>query len=179
MKGIYLAACLARHPKYDLDYNDIDDKFGCNIICDMMQVDLSKYDYIIASPPCNYYSRANYRRDTSDYALSTRHLLPSILEKLGKQNKPFLVENVKNKKLMAKCGIFKICDKYNIFVYFVGRHTYFTNQFVNLSCKQKIDYVAKGSYYSTNPNNYRQGGENVHNVIEIWLEYIHQKENKL
>ena len=40
MKGIYLAACLARHPKYDLDYNDIDDKFGCNIICDMMQVDL-------------------------------------------------------------------------------------------------------------------------------------------
>lgn len=175
MKGIYLAACLARHSNYDMDYNDIDDKFGCNIICDMMDVDLTKYDYIIASPPCNYYSRANYRRDISEYALSTKHLLPLILEKCGKLNKPFLIENVRNTVVMKKEGIFDICNKYNIFVYFIGRHTYFTNQFVNLACRQKIDYVDKQRYYSTNFDNYRQGGENVHNVIEIWLEYIHKK----
>ena len=178
MKGIYLAACLARHPNYNIDYNDIDDKFGCNIICDMMDVDLTKYDYIIASPPCNYYSRANYRRDISEYALSTKHLLPQILEKCGKLNKPFLIENVRNKVVMKQKGIFDICNKYNIFVYFVGRHTYFTNQFINLTCKQKIDHVAKQIYYSKNLNKYRQGGENVHNVIEIWLEYIHKKEVK-
>lgn len=31
MKGIYLFACGARHDNYDLDYNDIDGKYGCNI----------------------------------------------------------------------------------------------------------------------------------------------------
>ena len=175
MKGIYLAACLARHPNFDMDYNDIDSTYGCNIICDMMDVDINKYDYIIASPPCNYYSRANTRfRETSKYSLATKHLLPDILTKLGNQDKPFLVENVRNIPIMDRCGIFDICEKLGIFVYFVGRHTYFTNQFVNLTCKQKIDHVREEQRYnSKDPTKYRQGGQNVHDVIEIWLKHIH------
>lgn len=53
MKGIYLFACGARHENYDLDYNDIDGKYGCNITGDAMKVPLKPYDFIIASPPCN------------------------------------------------------------------------------------------------------------------------------
>ena len=50
MKGIYLFACRARHENYDLDYNDIDGKYGCNITGDAMKVSLKPYDFIIASP---------------------------------------------------------------------------------------------------------------------------------
>lgn len=56
MKGIYLGACTANHPNYNIDYQDkyiIRDIGG-----DMMEIDLSPYDYIIATPPCNFYSRA-------------------------------------------------------------------------------------------------------------------------
>ena len=59
MKGIYLFACRARHENYDLDYNDIDGKFGCNITGDAMKVNLKSYDFIIASPPCNWWSKAS------------------------------------------------------------------------------------------------------------------------
>ena len=70
LKGIYLGACRAYHPNYDLDYNDIISGYHINIIGDMLSVDLSNYDYIIATPPCNFYSRANDRRYSSDYSLN-------------------------------------------------------------------------------------------------------------
>ena len=133
MKGIYLGACRAYHPNYDLDYNDIVPGYHNNIICDMLEVDLSKYDFIIASPPCNYYSRANYRRDRSDYALNTKHLLPCILNKLCYINKPFIVENVRNYNLFKKVGIIDFCNKNGILVYEYGRHTYFSNLFLNFT----------------------------------------------
>lgn len=175
MKGVYLGACRAYHPNYDLDYNDIVGGYHINIICDMMQVDLFKYDYILASPPCNYYSRANYRRDTSDYSLSTRHLLPCILEKCALSGKPFIVENVRSPKLFNKMGVDMICTKYGIIRYIIGRHTYFTNVFCNLTCKQQLDFHSKNVAsllgYSERQS-YRQGGDNVHNVFEIWLETV-------
>ena len=174
MKGIFLGACLERHEMYDMDYNDIDPKTNCNIICDMLTVNLDNYDFLIASPPCNYYSRANYRRDTSKYALETKHLLPDILEKFAKTNKPFLVENVRNNVQFKKAGIFDICKKYNITVQYVGRHTYFTNFNVDLQCTQKKECVQKHSHYSLSKNNYRQGGENVYIVIEKWLSKLHK-----
>ena len=31
MKGIYLAACKARHTNYNIDYQDIDSRYKCNI----------------------------------------------------------------------------------------------------------------------------------------------------
>ena len=105
MKGIYLAAYKDRHYDFDIDYNDIVALPGINIVGDMMSVDLSGYDFIIASPPCNYYSRANYRRDYSDYALSTKHLLPDILNKHLTVGKPFIVENVRNEASFKFLGL--------------------------------------------------------------------------
>ena len=95
MKGIYLAAFRAEHPNYNIIYQDINGKR--DIGGDMMEVDLTSYDFNIATPPCNWWSKANYRRDRSPYALQTKHLLPDIIKKLCEQDKPFIVENVRNK----------------------------------------------------------------------------------
>ena len=59
MRGIYLAACKARHPNYNIIYQDIDSKYKCDIGGDMLEVSLDEFDYIIATPPCNFWSRAN------------------------------------------------------------------------------------------------------------------------
>lgn len=171
MKGIYLFACKARHKNYDLDYNDIDEKYGCNILGDAMNVDLSNYDYIIASPPCNWWSKANPYYKTSEYALSTKHLLPDIIMKLGKQEKPFIIENVKNIKRMKENGIFELIRKYSLYYCFVGRHIYISNILVGLQCHQQQDFVIHGK--RINNDGYNQGGKNVFDVVEIFLKYIH------
>lgn len=171
MKGIYLGACRAYHPNYNLDYNDIEPGYHNNIICDMMKVDLTKYDYIIATPPCNWWSRANYRRETSIYAKETKHLLPDCMIKLALSGKPFIIENVRNYKRFYENGIIEICDNNNIFIYEYGRHTYFTNIMFNPNnIKQVKDNIQN---ISNNKKQYRQGGFNVHQVIEYWLEIIH------
>jgi len=167
MTGIYLASFRAYHPLHNIVYQDINGKR--DIGGDMMDVDLSNYDYIIATPPCNYYSRANFRRNVSEYALKTRHLLPDILFKLSVLNKPFIVENVRNITIMNQQGIFDIVNKYGLFVYFIGRHTYFSNCMVNLQCKQYFDDIHH--VYTAN----RQGGLNVHNVIEIFINYVEKE----
>ena len=105
MKGIYLAAFKAEHPNYDIVYQDI--LGNRDIGGDMMEVNLEPYDFIIATPPCNWWSRANYRRDRSEYALKTKHLLPDIIDKLIQIQKPFIVENVKNKERMKANGLFE------------------------------------------------------------------------
>ena len=76
MRGIYLAAYKAMHPNHDIVYQDINGKR--DIGGDMMEVDLTPYDFIIATPPCNWWSRANWRRDSSEYSLKTKHLLIDI-----------------------------------------------------------------------------------------------------
>lgn len=138
MTGIYLASFTANHNEHDIVYQDINGKR--DIGGDMMEIELSKYDYIIATPPCNYWSRANYRRETSEYAQKTKHLLPDILNKLVKQDKPFIVENVKNYKMFKKYGLFEL----PCFVYFVGRHTYWSNvmmSFDDVIQKAKTEFV--------------------------------------
>ena len=55
-------------------------------------------DFIIATPPCNFWSRANWRRYSSAYALSTRHLLPGILHRLINLGKHFIISNIFNNK---------------------------------------------------------------------------------
>lgn len=182
MKGVYLAACKARHSNYDIVYNDVDKKYNCDLTCDMLDVNLNDYDFIIASPPCNYYSRANYRRNSSLYSLNTKHLLPDIIYKLVNNcmNKYWIVENVRNPSLMK--DIFDFCNRSGVFIYEHGRHTYFTNIMINISgIPQSVDFhspsYARIHCCSTEPcktrNGYRQGGDNVYNVIEWWLEYIH------
>ena len=164
MKGIYLAAYLANHPGYDIDYQDI--LGNRDIGGDMMDVDLSNYDYVIATPPCNYYSRANYRRDVSEYALKTKHLLPGILKKLIALGKPFIVENVRNKRLFSQLGLFDLpCH-----IYFIGRHTYWTNILLFYDLPQKQDFIQHGIYIGGRSGiSSREGGDNVHIVIETWL----------
>lgn len=170
MKGIYLGACRAYHNDFDIDYNDIVPGYHINVVGDMLNVDLNKYDFIIATPPCNYYSRANYRRNSSSYSLSTKHLLPCILLKCAKLDKPFIVENVRNFKMFNESGIIDICKMYGILIYEYGRHTYFTNIFFNPYCVPQVKDNIQN--ISNSKNVYRQGGFNVHNVIDWWLKCI-------
>lgn len=168
MKGIYLAACRALHEDYDIVYQDIDGKRDLG--GDMLEVDLAAFDFIIATPPCNWWSKANPYYWYSEYSLKTRHLLPLILIKLGKQSKPFIVECVKNIKRYNDNHIFRICDKYNIFYQVVGRHIYFSNVKVNLFVPQIQDFKYGG--IRVNNDGYNQGGTNVHNCIEVWLKFV-------
>lgn len=169
MKGIYLAAYKAKHDNYDIVYQDINGKR--DIGGDMMDIDLSNYDFIIATPPCNYWSICNYRRDTSKYALATKHLLKDIIDKLVKLDKPFIVENVRNFPLMNK---YKLYD-YPLFIYVIGRHTYWTNIFLNCpDIPQRQDFLNGGKVikYDDMDSCEHQGGYNVHNVIEEFLSTI-------
>lgn len=171
-KGIYLASFKANHPNWNIVYQDINGQR--DIGGDMMEVDLSQYDFIIATPPCNYYSRCNYRRETSVYSQMTKHLLKDIIEKLCKMDKPFIVENVRNDNLMFKEGLFN----FPCFVYTIGRHTYWTNVFLNSSdIEQRQDFKCHGYVikYDDMENKEHQGGFNVHNVIEEWLKVIHER----
>ncbi len=189
MKGIYLASYKANHPKYDIIYQDINGKR--DIAGDMLDIDLNPYDFIIATPPCNYWSRANYRRNTSKYSQQTKHLLPTIIDKLIELDKPFIVENVRNQNLFKKYGLFNK----NCFIYEHGRHTYWTNIAFNPSNIQQInDFFAKnkripgkrgwfitpegkevrsaGQNIQNLSKGNRQGGLNVKNVIDYWLEVV-------
>ena len=171
MKGIYLASCKARHPKYDIKYNDIDEKYKPDILGDMLQVDLEPYDFVIATPPCNWWSKANPYYKTSKYSLETKHLLPDTIIKLAESKKLFIIENVKNIKRMAENGIFDLCSKYGLYFQFVGRHIYIYNEIlIDLNNKQIQDFKYGGR--RVNNDGYNQGGTNVHNCIEIWLEQI-------
>lgn len=160
MKGIYLACYKAYHPGYNIDYQDINGKR--DIGGDMMDVDLSKYDFVIATPPCNYYSRANWRRNESEYSLRTKLLLPKILTKLSTCSIPYIVENVRNDSLFEKMGLFSL----PCFVYRIGRHTYWTNILLPSDIQQdfeNIQYLGRSK---------RQGSKNVHRVIDLWLSIV-------
>lgn len=174
MKGIYLASFTALHPNYNIVYQDINGLR--DLPGDMMNIDLTPYDFIIATPPCNYWSRANYRRNTSEYSLKTKHLLPDIIDKLSKCNKPFIIENVRNDKMFNE---YKLFD-YKLNVYKIGRHTYWTNVKIEKTFNQKAktDFLnGKKRYLSSQnlPRDKRQGGEDVHVVIEEFLRIIHER----
>ena len=162
MKIIYLAAYTAVHNDYDIDYQDITgerDINGC-----MLDIDLANYDVIIATPPCNYWTRANWRRETSIYSQETKHLLPDIIKKLANQDKPFIVENVRNYPLFEKHGLFDL----GVESYIIGRHTYWSN--VNLKHLESLKFEHDG--INNKSSNNRQGGKQVHYVIERFLEIL-------
>lgn len=153
---------------------------------DMLDINLNDYDLIIATPPCNYYSRANYRRDTSKYALETKHLLPMIINKCMKLNKPYIIENVRNPKLMAD-----IINNFNGFIYIHGRHTYFTNVFINFNhIPQEFEYKTTKTIIK-NGKKFRsgqvalfnkrdsEGGKNVNSVFEYFINYCNDLKNML
>lgn len=164
MKVIYLAAYKAEHSKFNVTYQDINGKR--DLPGDMLQIDLAPYDVVIATPPCNYWSKARGNRTKSQYAIDTKHLLPTILLRLSLYDKPFIVENVRSSIKFKENGLF---DLPGVHVYFVGRHTYWTNIMFNpSSVKQKFDFAANGKRLVKNS----QGGQNVHSVIDYWLEVV-------
>lgn len=173
MKGIYLCARKARHDKYNIVYNDIDPRFNCDIIEDCTKIDLKNYDYIIATPPCNYWSICNYRRETSKYAQLTKHLLKYCIEECIKLNKPFIVENVRNAPLFKQNNLLN----YNCYIITIGRHTYRTNIKFNTNIEQRQDfkYGGKPIKYKDTEGGSSQGGYNVYKVVEEFLKEIHRR----
>lgn len=168
MKGIYLCAFRAYHPGRDIVYQDLIEPR--DIGGDGLDVDLSPYDYIIATPPCNWWSKANYRRNRSIYAMRTAHLLPCLLIKLTKSGKPFIVENVKNLDRMGKLGIFELCDELGIIYHVIGRHTYFSNYpWLPKISNQPPSYVTRKSQAN------REGGEEVREVIDDWIRQVEEE----
>ena len=172
--GIYLGACKANHPNHNLLYQDIDGKR--DIDGDMLEVKIDHYDFVIATPPCNWWSQANPYYWHSEYALKTRHLLPLILIRLAKTKKPFVVECVKNLKRYKENHIFDICKKYDITWQVIGRHVYFSNKSYNLDCPQIQDFKIHG--VRVNKDGYNQGGTNVHNCLEIWMNNLEEEINE-
>lgn len=88
------------------------------------------------------------------------------------------MENVRNKKSFQEHGLF---DKPGCYVYFVGRHTYWCNvklDLSNVNQTAKTDYKnGKKRYLSSQnlPRHLRQGGEDVHEIIDIFLETINER----
>lgn len=121
MRAIYLGAYEALHPNFNVVYQDINGKRDLG--GDMMDVDLTPYDFIIATPPCNFWSIARGNR-CSQYSLDTKHLLPDIIEKIANTGKPYVVENVINKKRFTENGVYEIAEKAGCYIYYIGRHTY-------------------------------------------------------
>lgn len=145
----------------------------------MMDIDLTPYDFIIATPPCNYWSIARGNR-CSQYSLDTKHLLPDIITKLSKSNKPYVIENVVNKKRFREHGIYDIAEEAHCFIYYIGRHTYFTNveltqeevDELNKQNRQDFKYHGQVIKYDDMQNKKHQGGYNVHLVIDYFLNKI-------
>lgn len=177
MKAIYLGAYKALHLDFDVVYQDINGKR--DIAGDMLDVDLTPYDFVIATPPCNFWSIARGNR-CSQYSLDTKHLLPDVIKKCAKSGKRFVVENVINKKRFAEHGIYDVAEECGCFIYYIGRHTYFTNvkleenEIESLKSKNRQDFKYHGKvikYYDMKDTDH-QGGYNVHIVIDYFLNKV-------
>lgn len=166
-EGVYLCSFVARFPGQDVVYNDIDPRAECDITGDAMHVDLRAFEFVLASPPCNYWSRANTNYRTSEYSLKTRHLLPSMLARLAMSGKPFVLENVRNKPRMERHKIWNLVSKFGLYVYEVNRHTYFTNRMFNPYLPKMYDFRSGG--YALVENKRTQGGEQVESVFRQWM----------
>lgn len=162
-KIIYLASFRAILKFKNVTYQDIKenrDIKGC-----MLDVELKDYDILVATPPCNYYSKANYRRENSDYSQKTKHLLPAILKKFIETGKPFIVENVRNSRIFSEIGIYKL----GCFVYHINRHTYFSSHMLPINSEM---IKCKPSGIKNKSKSARQGGDEVNDIIELFIETL-------
>ena len=169
MNVLYLASGKAKLNYDNVVYNDL--LIKRDLQCDMLEVDITNYDLIFATPPCNFWSRANCNIYSSYYQ-ATKHLLPDILKKLSNSEKLYVIENVINKKRMKENGIFDIIGDWLYFEY--GRHCYFTNilMFMGIiqGVPQKQDFKYGGKFI--NKGDDRQGGNNVNAVFNAIIEYL-------
>lgn len=171
MKGIYLCSYrgFLTEACCHMTYNDIK-KIKTDlpfIQGDCMTIDLTPYDFIIATPPCNFWSHSNNSYLTSEYALATKHLLPDLIVKLAELGKPFLIENVINFVRYEKYGVLDLIKKYDLNVYEIGRHIYITNIFLNY-----IPEIAPCCHIKNKSRNQRQGSGGVREVCEAFIESI-------
>lgn len=168
MRGIYLGACRAYHPGFDIVYQDIDG--SRDIAGDMLDINLESYDFVICTPPCNFYSKANAHIN-SDYSIKTKHLLPCSIIKCAESHKPFLIENVINRKRFHLMGVYQLCAYYRLKVFEYGRHTYITNvDFPYKHLPQEKEFDADCNYVGS--SGYRQGGLNVYLVVNSFISSI-------
>ena len=166
-KVIYLACGRAKLQYENVTYNDVKEKR--DLTCDMMSVNLEDFDVLIATPPCNFYSHARGNNPPSNYALSTKDLLPNIIDKFIKTGKPFIVENVRNEPLFKKLGLY---DK-DCFIYKHGRHTYWTNVMINFQgIPQEYDFKTIPGYGCVRLKSYVQGGKNVNDVFDYFIDFV-------
>lgn len=166
LKVIYLASGKAVLKYDNVIYNDL--LIKRDIQCDMMSVDLTPYDILIATPPCNYWSRANCNI-YSKYSQLTKDLLPNIINKFYLSGKPFIVENVINKKRMS-CFMKDLPIDIRYIEY--GRHSYFTNilTYIPIDIPQVQDFKYGGVFI--NKFSDRQGGVNVNLVLDDFINYV-------
>lgn len=159
MTVLVLGSGLYRFPQIDgvkFVYNDI--QYPVDYQCDMRELEplLDTFDCILASPPCNYYSRANYRRETSKYAQATKDLLPwcqrMASDLIGRV--PMIIENVRNRHLIPLPA--------DLNILYSRRHTFFANHPFSVygASKSGLSHVC-----SVN----RQGDEEVH---ETFFEFV-------
>lgn len=157
---LYLCAREHRIAGYDIVYNDIEPKYGCDLVCDCLDVDLSPFDVLVATPPCNYWSKANNRfREFSKVAQMTKHLLPALMVSFHRCGKPYLIENVVNENLTPKPLDF--CFTW-------GNHIWYTNVFFAIpprSCAV-AQHKAQLSY------GHRDNNVNVDIIIRCFLEAV-------
>ena len=160
MKVLYLAAGRAELKHSGVVYNDLfEDR---DLKCDMLSVDLDNYDVLIATPPCNFYSRARGNNPPSEYALGTKNLLPTIIQKFLKSGKPFIVE---------KLGLYN----FNCLVYKHGRHTYWTNILINFSnIPQVFEFKSTKGRHCSRLKSYCQGGKNVNDCFDYFLDVVEE-----
>lgn len=163
-KVIYLASGYAKLQEPGVVYNDL-------IVPrenrqDMLDVDLSAYDILIATPPCNFYSYARGAKQPSDYAISTAHLLLDIIIKFYYTGKPFIVENVTNKTTLD--FIWAMCADLGLYRFKHARHTYITNVRFDISSVPKEFDFCKGGYF-INPFSDRQGGNLVSAILDLFI----------
>lgn len=143
--------------------NDIEPKHYCNITFDVREIlqnriFLNQFDFYIFTPPCNYYSHANWRRETSLLALETKDILPLCLEFCVSQNKPFIVENVLNKTFFK--------DLYPQYQFTFGGHTFWSNVIKDQDVKDLIPIRQNKQYISRSK---RDGNYNVDIVFKRFL----------
>ena len=166
--------CARRHRPFHYNVNvitnDIDKKCYSNLtgdIRDILKRDfwIKRFDAYIFTPPCNYYSRANWRRETSPVAQETKDLLPLCLDFAVNSGHWFLVENVLNKTMFK--------DLYPQYQFTFGGHTFWSNV---LSKKDVLGLTAPKQNKQYVSRNMRDGNYAVDLVINMFLQEISDME---
>ena len=101
-----------------------------HIESDALEVDLSPFKFVWASPPCQFASENTQKR----YRANHQNLIPAVREKLILSGLPYIIENVENArhhliKPIMLCG--------SMFGLKIFRHRYFESNFLGEMLKSQ------------------------------------------